>query len=154
VWFIDLGPVSGPHLVPQAVADTLHLKEQASRRLADTLADHLRERSSLLVLDNCEHVVDTVAELTVELLKECEGLKVLATSREPLNVPGEVTWRVPPLGRDEAVRLFADRAMAHQAQFRISDENIDVILRICECVYRIPLAIELAAARVPGMPLD
>ncbi|MDQ6711859.1 MAG: adenylate/guanylate cyclase domain-containing protein, partial [Candidatus Dormibacteraeota bacterium] len=78
VWFIELGPVSGPHLVPQAVADSLHLKEQASRRLADTLADHLRERSSLLVLDNCEHVVDVVAELTVELLKECEGLKVLA----------------------------------------------------------------------------
>ena len=154
VWFIELGPVSGPHLVPQAVADTLHLKEQASRRLADTLADHLRERRSLLVLDNCEHVVDVVAELTVELLKECEGLKVLATSREPLRVPGEVTWRVPPLGRDEAVRLFADRAMAHQAQFRVSDENIDLIVRICECVDRIPLAIELAAARVPVMPLE
>jgi predicted ATPase/class 3 adenylate cyclase len=154
VWFIELGPVSGPHLVPQAVADTLHLKEQASRRLADTLADHLRERRSLLVLDNCEHVVDTVAELTVELLKECEGLKVLATSREPLRVPGEVTWRVPPLGRDEAVRLFADRATAHEAQFRISDENIDLVVRICECVDRIPLAIELAAARVPVLPLD
>ena len=81
VWFIELGPVSGPHLVPQAVADGLHLKEQASRRLAETLADHLRERRSLLVLDKCEHVVDTVAELTVELLKQCEGLKVLATSR-------------------------------------------------------------------------
>jgi len=154
VWFIELGPVSGPHLVPQAVADTLHLKEQASRRLADTLADHLRERSSLLVLDNCEHVVDIVAELTVELLKECEGLKVLATSREPLKVPGEVIWRVPPLGRDEAVRLFADRATAHEAQFRISDDNIDAVVRICECVDRIPLAIELAAARVPVMPLD
>src|SRR6266852_3340317 len=154
VWFIELGPVSGPHLVPQAVADTLHLKEQASRRLADTLADHLRERSSLLVLDNCEHVIEVVAELTVELLKECEQLKVLATSREPLRVPGEVTWRVPPLGRDEAVRLFADRATAHEAQFRISDDNVDAVVRICECVDRIPLAIELAAARVPVMPLE
>ena len=154
VWFIELGPVSGPHLVPQAVADGLHLKEQASRRLAETLADHLRERRSLLVLDNCEHVVDTVAELAVELLKECKGLKVLATSREPLRLPGEVTWRVPPLGRDEAVRLFADRAAAQQAQFRISDENIDLIVRICECVDRIPLAIELAAARVPVMPIE
>lgn len=154
VWFIELGPVSGPHLVPQAVADTLHLKEQASRPLADTLADHLRERNSLLVLDNCEHVVETVAALTVELLKECEGLKVLATSREPLRVPGEVTWRVPPLGRDEAVRLFADRATAREAQFRISDENIDTVVRICDCVDRIPLAIELAAARVAVMPLD
>src|ERR1700681_2008148 len=154
VWFVELGPVSGPHLVPQAVADSLHLKEQASRRLADTLADHLRERRSLLVLDNCEHVIDVVAELTVELLKECEGLKVLATSREPLKVPGEVTWRVPPLGREEAVRLFADRATAHEAQFRISDDNIDTVVRICECVDRIPLAIELAAARVPVMPLD
>ncbi|TMF12796.1 MAG: hypothetical protein E6I37_06535, partial [Chloroflexi bacterium] len=154
VWFIEFGPVSGAHLVPQAVADTLHLKEQASRRLAETLADHLRERRSLLVLDNCEHVVDTVAELAVELLQECEGLKVLATSREPLRVPGEVTWRVPPLGRDEAVRLFADRAAAHDAQFRISDENIDLIVRICECVDRIPLAIELAAARVHVMSID
>ena len=154
VWFIELGPVSGPQLVPQAVADTLHLKEQASRRLAETLADHLRERRSLLVLDNCEHVVDTVAELAVELLQECEGLKVLATSREPLRVPGEVTWRVPPLGRDEAMRLFADRAAAHEAQFRISDENIDLIVRICECVDRIPLAIELAAARVHVMSID
>src|SRR6266849_216173 len=154
VWFIELGPVSGPHLVPQAVADTLHLKEQASRRLADILSDHLRERSSLLVLDNCEHVIEVVAELTVELLKECEQLKVLATSREPLRVPGEVTWRVPPLGRDEAVRLFADRASAHEAQFRISDDNVDAVVRICECVDRIPLAIELAAARVPVMPLE
>src|SRR6202165_5570439 len=153
-WFIELGPVSGPHLVPQAVADTLHLKEQASRRLADTLADHLRERRSLLVLDNCEHVVETAAELTVELLKECEGLKVLATSREPLRVPGEVTWRAPPLGRDEAVRLFADRAAAHDAQFHISDDNVDAVVRTCECVDRIPLAIELAAARVPVMPLE
>ncbi|HVS06511.1 MAG TPA: AAA family ATPase [Candidatus Dormibacteraeota bacterium] len=154
VWFIELGPVSGPHLVPQAVADTLHLKEQASRRLADTLADHLRERKSLLVLDNCEHLVDAVAELTVELLKECKQLNVLATSREPLRVPGEMTWRVPPLGRDEAVRLFADRATAHEAGFRISDDNVDAVVRICECVDRIPLAIELAAARVPVMPLD
>jgi non-specific serine/threonine protein kinase len=122
--------------------------------LAETLADHLRERRSLLVLDNCEHVVDTVAELAVVLLKECKDLKVLATSREPLRLPGEVTWRVPPLGRDEAVRLFADRAAAHQAQFRVSDENIDLIVRICECVDRIPLAIELAAARVPVMPIE
>src|ERR1700686_76558 len=153
VWFIELGPVSGPQLVPQAVADALHLKEQASRRLADTLADHLRERSTLLVLDNCEHVIDAVAELTVELLKECEQLNVLATSREPLKVPGEVTWRVPPLGRDEAVRLFAARATAHEAQFRIRDDNLDAVVRICESVDRIPLAIELAAARVPVMPL-
>ena len=153
VWFIELAPVSG-NLVPQAVLETLRLKEQGSRRLADTLTDHLRERHSLLVLDNCEHVVDTVAELTAELLKECEGLKVLATSREPLKVPGEVTWRVPPLGRDEAVRLFADRATTHEARFRITDENIDLVVRICERVDRIPLAIELAAARVPVMPLD
>jgi predicted ATPase/class 3 adenylate cyclase len=154
VWFIELGPVSGPQLVPQAVADTLRLKEQASRRLVDTLADHLRERQSLLVLDNCEHVVDSVAVLTAELLRECDGLRVLATSREPLKLPGEVTWRVPPLGRDEAVRLFADRALAHEPHFRISDENMGTVMRICECVDRIPLAIELAAARVPVMPLD
>src|SRR6202023_3849178 len=95
-----------------------------------------------------------VADLTVGLLKECKQLKVLATSREPLKVPGEVTWRVPPLGREEAIRLFADRAMAHEAHFRITDQNIDLVVRICERVDRIPLAIELAAARVPVMALD
>lgn len=151
VWLIELAPLSDPLHVPQAVVAVLGLKEQAGRRLTDTLADYLRERNLLLVLDNCEHVVDVAAEVAVELLTRCEGLSFLVTSREPLNVPGELTWRVPPLGRGEALRLFADRAMSHEPRFRVTDENVDIVRRICQRLDRIPLAIELAAARVAVM---
>ena len=154
VWLVELDPVTDPLVVPQVMAAALGLKEQAGRRLADTLADHLRERHSLLVLDNCEHVVESAAELTGALLRECGGLRVLATSREPLRLPGEVSWRVPPLGRDEAVRLFADRARSHVPGFQLTDENLQAVVGICQRLDRIPLAIELAAARVAVMPVD
>jgi len=153
VWLVELDPLSDPLLVPQAVAGGLGLTEQPGRRLADTLLDHARQRHLLLVLDNCEHVVDTAAELTAELLKGCEGLTVLATSREPLKVPGELTWQVPPLSRNEAVRLFADRAGARDQRFRLTDETVEVVANICQRLDYIPLAIELAAARVTVMPL-
>src|SRR5713101_372599 len=140
VWLIELDPITDPLVVPQVIAGALGLKEQAGRRLADTLADHLRGQHSLLVLDNCEHVVDSAAELTGALLKECEGLRVLATSREPLKLPGEVSWRVPPLARDEAVRLFADRARSHSPGFQLTDENLQVVVGICERLDQIQLA--------------
>jgi len=154
VWLIELDPVTDPLVVPQVMAMALGLKEQAGRALADTLADHLREQHALLVLDNCEHVVESAAELTSGLLRECDGLRVLATSREPLKLPGEVSWRVPPLGRDEAVRLFADRARSHAPGFHLTDENLQAVVGICDRLDRIPLAIELAAARVTVMPVD
>ena len=154
VWLIELDPVTDPLVVPQVIAGALGLKEQAGRRLVETLADHLRERQSLIVLDNCERVVDTAAELTGRLLQQCEGLRVVATSREPLNLPGEVSWRVPPLGRDEAVRLFADRARSHAPAFQLTDENLQVVIGICDRLDRTPLAIELAAARVSILPVD
>jgi len=154
VWLIELDPITDPLVVPQVIAGALGLKEQAGRRLADTLADHLRGQHSLLVLDNCEHVVDSAAELTGALLRECEGLRVLATSREPLKLPGEVNWRVPPLARDEAVRLFADRARSQSPGFQLTDENLQVVVGICERLDEIPLAIELAAARVAMMPVN
>jgi predicted ATPase len=153
VWLVELDPLSDPRLVPLAVAGGLGLKEQPGRRLADTLVDHARQRNLLLVLDNCEHVVESTAELAAELLKGCEGVSVLATSREPLKVPGELTWRVPPLTREEAVRLFADRATSHDPAFTLSDENVETVARICERLDWIPLAIELAAARVTMMPV-
>jgi len=154
VWLIELDPITDPLVLPQVIAGALGLKEQAGRRLADTLADHLRGQHSLLVLDNCEHVVDSAAELTGALLRECEGLRVLATSREPLKLPGEVSWRVPPLARDEAVRLFTDRARSQSPGFQLTDENLQVVLGICERLDEIPLAIELAAARVAMMPVN
>ena len=154
VWLVELDPLSDPLLVPQAVASGLGLKEQPGRPMADTLLDHARQRHLLLVLDNCEHLVEPTARLAAQLLKGCEGVSVLATSREPLRVPGELTWRVPPLTRDEALRLFADRARSHQPRFRLSDDNVDVVGRICERLDFIPLAIELAAARVTLMPVE
>ena len=154
VWLVELDPLSDPLLVPQAVASGLGLKEQPGRRMADTLVDHARQRHLVLVLDNCEHLVEPTARLAAELLKGCEGVSVLATSREPLKVPGELTWRVPPLTRDEALRLFADRARSHDRGFRLSDDNVDVVARICERLDFIPLAIELAAARVTLMPAE
>ena len=154
VWLVELDPLSDPTLVPQAVATGLGLKEQPGRRMADTLIEHARQRQLLLVLDNCEHLVEPTAQLAAELLKGCEHLSVLATSREPLKVPGELTWRVPPLSRDESLRLFADRARSHDPRFQLTDDNLDVVGRICKHLDFIPLAIELAAARVTFMPLD
>jgi len=154
VWLVELDPLSDPLLVPQAVASGLGLAEQPGRRMADTLVDHARQRHLVLVLDNCEHLVEPTAKLAAELLKGCEGVSVLATSREPLKVPGELTWRVPPLTRDEALRLFADRARSHESGFQLSDDNVNVVGRICERLDFVPLAIELAAARVTMMPVE
>ena len=154
VWLVELDPLSDPTLVPQAVATGLGLKEQPGRRMADTLIDHARQRQLLLVLDNCEHLVEPTARLAAELLKGCEHLSVLATSREPLKVPGELTWRVPPLTLDESLRLFADRARSHDPRFQLTDDNLEVVGRICKHLDFIPLAIELAAARVTLMPPD
>ena len=153
VWLVELGPLSDPLLVPQAVATGLGLTEQPGRRMAETLVQHARQRRLLLVLDNCEHLVEPTASLAAELLKGCKDVTVLATSREPLNVPGELTWRVPPLSRDEALRLFTERARSHDPGFHLTDDNIQIVTQICGRLDFIPLAIELAAARVAAIPL-
>ena len=101
VWLVDLASVADARLVPQAVASVLGISEQARRPLMDVLTDSLRSRSLLLVLDNCEHLVHACAELAQRLLQNCPDLRILATSREPLGVAGETTWRVPPLGLPE-----------------------------------------------------
>lgn len=154
VWLVELDALSDPRLVPVAVAGGLGLKQQPGRRMADTLIDHFRDQNLLLILDNCEHVLDTAAELTEELLKGCEWVSVLATSREPLKVPGELTWRIPPLGSEEALRLFAERAQSRESRFRLTVDITEIVSRICQRLDRIPLAIELAAARVTVMPVD
>lgn len=170
VWLVELAPLHDPGLVPRAVADALGTKEEAGRPLVDTLVDGLRPRALLLVLDNCEHLLDACAELADVLLEACPRLRILATSREPLRVGGESVWPVQPLEIPrlpatgawqgsiddlaglESVRLFVERARSVQPAFELSDENAEAVARICARLDGIPLAIELAAARVKGLP--
>ena len=150
-WLVDLAPVSDAALVPRGVASALDLEEQQGRALADTIADHLRERPTLLVLDNCEHLVDACAELAERWLAACPELRIVATSREPLNIGGEVTWRVPALAEPDATRLFVERARTRVPAFTTTGTDQSVIAAICRRLDGIPLAIELAAARVALM---
>ena len=151
-WFVDLAPVSEVSLVARTTATALDLEEQQGRPLADTLAEHLAERPTLLVLDNCEHLLSACAELAERLLARCPELRILATSREPLNIGGEVTWRVPGLASSEAMQLFVERARSRSPQLEFSDRDAIAVGAICERLDGIPLAIELAAARVTMMP--
>lgn len=166
-WLVELAPLAEGSLVPQAVAAALGVREQPGRPLGDTLADTLREKESLLVLDNCEHLVDAAAHLAESLLRACPRLRILATSRETLGVPGETAWSVPPLsgpqqGQDhtvedlegyESVWLFVDRARYHNPAFLLTPHNARAVAEICRRLDGIPLAIELAAARV-GLSVD
>jgi non-specific serine/threonine protein kinase len=168
VWLVDLAPLVDPALLPQAVAAVLGVREQPRDLVAQTLATALERRRLLLVLDNCEHLIVACAELVAALLRRCPGVRLLATSREPLNVAGEMAWPVPPLAlpdprlqpsveqlaRYEAVRLFAERATAALASFRLTDRNAADVLQVCRRLDGLPLAIELAAARVRLLTMD
>jgi predicted ATPase/DNA-binding CsgD family transcriptional regulator len=161
-WLVELGDLQQSELVVSRVAAAIGVSEEAGRPLLDTLADALRSRRLLLALDNCEHLIDACAQVVRRLLASSPGLTVLATSREPLRVAGETTWRVPPLSvapaganptaRDalgyEAVRLFADRGAAAYRGFAVGPENAAAITSICRALDGLPLAIELAAAWV------
>jgi predicted ATPase/DNA-binding SARP family transcriptional activator/DNA-binding CsgD family transcriptional regulator len=162
-WLAELAPLSEGELVPQAVAQALGVREQPGRSLVRTLEDSLRSRKMLLVLDNCEHLVEAVVTLVDALLDSCPGLRVLATSREPLGAAGEVTWVVPSLTvphlRQEAytvgelegyesVRLFEERARQRDPSFALTPRNGQAVARICRRLEGIPLAIELGAARM------
>ncbi|MDQ6743795.1 MAG: tetratricopeptide repeat protein, partial [Candidatus Dormibacteraeota bacterium] len=165
VWFVDLSGVRQPSLVVQAVAAVVGLREQPGRPPLAPLVERLREKELLLVLDNCEHVVEACAELARILLGACPPLRVLVTSREILNLPGEVAFSVPTLSvpaasasrspadlqRSEAVALFADRAVEARPGFRVDERNAVDVAQICRTLDGIPLAIELAAARVRFM---
>jgi predicted ATPase/DNA-binding SARP family transcriptional activator/DNA-binding CsgD family transcriptional regulator len=167
VWLVELAPLSEGTLVAQAVATVLGVQEQPERPLTDTLVDFLRSKQALLVLDNCEHLVDTVARLADILLNSSPHLRVLATSRESLNVEGELTWLVPSLSAPslgdaptveelagyESVRLFVERARHRNPAFALTSENAHAVAKICGRLDGIPLAIELAAARV-GLSLE
>ena len=154
VWFVDLGQHDDPGLVPVAVMRALGVPDQPGHDATDTLAQFLLDRHLLLVLDNCEHLVDACAALTVALLGACPQLTILATSREPIRVPGELTWRVPPLSlTDEAIELFIDRARLVRPDFGIAIDDAAAVREICGRLDGLPLGIELAAARVRVMSL-
>jgi predicted ATPase/DNA-binding CsgD family transcriptional regulator len=170
-WLVELADLADPDLTARRVAAVLGVSHEPDRPLRDTLADALRPRRLLLVLDTCEHLVDACAALVQHLLASCRDVRVIATSREPLRVRGETVWRVPPLelpaGLDrvpavpaadllgsEAVRLFADRATAVRPGFALTEGNAGRVARLCRTLDGIPLAIELAAARLRALSVE
>jgi predicted ATPase len=148
-WLVELAAVTDPGAVAEAIATAVGLREVPDRPLADALVVFLRTKSLLLVVDNCEHVVDAVAHLVDTVLRTCPQVRILATSREPLGCVGETTWRVPSLLESEAVGLFIERAHAARPELTIGNPDHAAIVEICRQLDGIPLAIELAAARVP-----
>jgi predicted ATPase/class 3 adenylate cyclase/DNA-binding CsgD family transcriptional regulator len=154
VWYVDLAPITDPDLVAVAVIRALGLPDQPGRSTMDTLLRFVGDRRMLLVLDNCEHLLDASAVLVVALLEGCPAVTLMATSREPIGVAGEVSWRVPSLSlADEAIELFTDRARRVRPDFRLTDENAATAAEICRRLDGVPLAIELAAARVRVLSL-
>ena len=154
-WYVDLAPIADPDLVPVAMAGALGLADQPSRSTTDTLIRFVGDRRMLVLLDNCEHLLDATAALSTALLSACSGLTLLATSREPIGVAGEVTWRVPSLSLDDdAIELFVDRARRARSDFDMTDDDMHAVREIARRLDGMPLAIELAAARVRALSLN
>jgi predicted ATPase/class 3 adenylate cyclase len=168
-WFVDLGPLTEGERVPQAVAAVLSVREEAGRPALQTLVEALQARTLLLVLDNCEHLLPACAELVTALLRRCPGVRVLATSREAINVEGEALYRLPSLSlpdlrpsqpgvesmtQYEAVRLFIERARTSHPSFTVTNANAPALAELCHRLDGIPLALELAAARVRVLSVE
>ena len=170
VCFVGLAPIDNPALLVAAVASALGVQEVPDRPLLDTLAEYLKNKTLLLILDNCEHVIGEAATVAGALLAGCPRLRILATSREPLRAAGEHSYRLPSLGvpsleathslgaKDAAayaaIALFGDRARAVDHRFVLTNENAPAVARICRRLDGIPLAIELAAARLNVLPVE
>jgi predicted ATPase len=168
VWLVELASLADPSLVPQSVAYALGVREQPGRTPTEALSDYLGSRKVLLLLDNCEHLVEACAELAEALLHSCAELRVLATSREALGITGEVAWLVPSLSlpdlrrlpdieslpRYESARLFVERAAAVKPTFTLTEQNAAAVAQVCYRLDGIPLAIELAAARAKVLPVE
>ena len=169
VWFVELADLQQPDQVVSRITAVMGISEEAGRPLLETLGDALRPRRLLLGLDNCEHVLDACAQVGRHLLASAPGLRLLATSREPLSVAAETIWRVPPLTvapadadpaasadahRYESVRLFAERAAASRPGFAVGPANVAAVASICRALDGMPLAIELAAARVRALSVE
>ncbi len=170
VWLVELATILSPEGVPEAILGALEVREVAARSPMDTVLDVLKPRKLLLILDNCEHLVSACARVAAQILQKCPQVHILATSREPLNIAGETLWPVPPLAQPEpdesgeepefevlegleSVQLFADRAAAVRPDFVLNEHNAAIVAEICRRLDGIPLAIELAAARVKVLPL-
>ena len=152
VWYAELASLTDASLIADVVARVFGLRTE-DRVAQDAVSDYLRERHVLLVLDNCEHLIDGVAEFAVALLRACPRVTILATSREALNVDGEALWRVPPMQPDEAGQLFVERAVAVRSEAPLSVHD-ETIAHICQRLDGMPLAIELAAARLQSLGLS
>lgn len=161
-WFVELAPITDPEIIPQAIFSALGLQAQSGKTALQILLDVLGEKTTLLVLDNCEHLIDACAQLADVILKSAPHVKILASSREALGIQGEQAWRVPSLtlpdvkhlpaieqiSQFESVRLFIERARLVQPRFEVNERNAPAIAQICYRLDGIPLAIELAAARM------
>jgi predicted ATPase/class 3 adenylate cyclase len=168
VWFVELAPLNDATFVPQAVASVLGVKEEPGRPVREALIAFVRDRRLLLILDNCEHVIRACAELAKQLLQAGAHVKILASSREHFNLRGERVYTLSPLSIPdhegtravdamlgfEAVRLFVERAMAVQPAFSLSEHNVPAVVEICRRLDGIPLALELAAARVSALSVE
>lgn len=165
VWFVELAPIADATLVAQAVGAVLGVREDASRPLSEVLAAHARDRTQLFVLDNCEHLLQSCADLITLLLRSGPAVKIVVTSRESLHVAGETSYAVPTLsvpalddsgrtGEAEAVKLFVARAHAANVGFELTRENARAVAAICRQLDGIPLALELAAARLRALPVE
>jgi predicted ATPase/class 3 adenylate cyclase len=168
VWLVELAPLADPERVAHAVAAALGVREEPGRAVEEVLVEYLRARQTLVILDNCEHLIDATAALVETLLRSCPRLRIVCTSREALGIPGEVAWRIPSLtmpdprrlpplervGEYEAIRLFVERAAAVAPGFELTAAALSAVAAIAHRLDGIPLAIELAAARVRVLTPD
>ena len=168
VWFVELAPVTDPALVLPTVAHVLNIHQEPGRALLDTVLDFLRQRQMLIVLDNCEHVIEACARWAEKVLHTTAAVRTLATSREALGIDGETVWRMPSLRTAEpdakpspeqlmaypATQLFVERATGASPEFRLTPHNAAAVAQICHQLDGIPLALELAAARVKAMRVE
>jgi predicted ATPase/DNA-binding CsgD family transcriptional regulator len=168
VWFVELAPILDPLLVPRTTAIAVGLRDEPQRLVIDVLCDHLREKKILIILDNCEHLVDACARMADRILHAAPDTRILASSREGLGISGEVTYRVPSLGlpdldhlpsleslnQYEAVKLFIDRATSAVPTFTVTNENAPALAQVCHHLDGIPLAIELAAAKIRVLSVE
>ncbi len=168
VWFVELAPLSDPNLIPSTILSALGISEQSDKPALDVLQEYLQPRKLLLVLDNCEHLIANAAAVANAILSAAPDVKILASSREALGVKGELSWHVPSLSlpdpkklpelealtQYESVRLFIDRAILVNSHFTVTKDNAPAIAQICFRLDGIPLALELAAARVKMLSVD
>ena len=165
VWLVELAPLADPALVPAQIAQAVGVREEPGRTILDSLADHLRPRKLVFVLDNCEHLISAAGDVVRHLLSMCPDIRILATSQGPLAVEGEKLWRINPLPVPKAnikfsveslvefgsVKLFLDRAVQANPNFKLDSDNAAAVGDICRRLDGVPLAIELAAARVRSL---